>query len=44
MDMMTSAMEYTYKFELEQQDSKNHKVNQREFLDGYDLLDKDDWT
>ena len=42
--MMTgpSAMEYAYEFELAQESNNNHKVEQ--FLDGYDLLDKDDWT
>ena len=38
--MKTSAIEYAYEFELAQE-SSNHKV---EFLDGYDILDKDDWT
>lgn len=43
MDMKTSAMDYSYEYEL-QQDANNYKVDQRELLAGYDILDKDDWT
>ena len=37
-------MEYTYEYYEHQQESNNHKVEQLAYLDGYDLLDKDDWT
>ena len=45
MDMKTSSMEYSYEaYEQLSQDSNNYKVEQNYFADGYDILDKDDWT
>lgn len=47
MDFKNSAMEYTYEYYEHQQESNNYQVEQMEqiaYLDGYDLLDKDDWT
>ena len=45
MDMKTSSMEYSYEaYEQLSQDSNNYKEEQNYFADGYDILDKDDWT
>ena len=44
MDFMNSAMEYTYEYYEHQQESNNYKVEQLAYIEGYDLLDKDDWT